>query len=144
MGICCKKKTMIGFSLVYLLAWHPPLHTPYISSPNRCLLFTVHAHTIATCFAVVLRLCHLILVSLSRGSDSWNFLGIGRAPLNTLHHWEMEHPLPYCTLSFNRVPPTESPHVLFTTLRTDCIGLLFFCCNSIWQQHGEVTTTTRQ
>ena len=41
------------FSLVYLLAWHPPLHTPNISSPNLCLLFTAHARTIATCFAVV-------------------------------------------------------------------------------------------
>jgi len=50
------------FSLVYLLAWHPLLHTPYISSANHCLLFAAHAHT---CFAVVLRLCHLILVSLS-------------------------------------------------------------------------------
>jgi len=53
------------FSLVYLLAWHPPLHTPYISSPNHCLIFATHAHTIATCSAVVLRLCHLILVSLN-------------------------------------------------------------------------------
>jgi len=33
--------------LVYLLAWHPELHTPYISSPNHCLLFTAHG-----CFAV--------------------------------------------------------------------------------------------
>jgi len=33
--------------------------------PNRCLLFAAHAHTIATCFAVVLRLYHLILVFLS-------------------------------------------------------------------------------
>ena len=53
------------FSLVYLLAWHPTLHTPYISSSNHYLLFATCAHTIATCFAVVLRLCHLILVSLS-------------------------------------------------------------------------------
>jgi len=53
------------FSLVYLLVWYPPLHTPYISSPNHCLLFAAHANTIATCFAVVLRLCHLILGSLS-------------------------------------------------------------------------------
>ena len=52
------------FCLVCLLAWHPPLHTPYISSPDHCLLFGTHAHTIATCFAVVPRLCHLILVSL--------------------------------------------------------------------------------
>ena len=35
------------------------------SSPNRCRFFAAHAHTIATCFAVVPRLCHLILVSLS-------------------------------------------------------------------------------
>jgi len=35
------------FSLVYLLAWHSPLHTPYISSPNHCLLFATHAHTIS-------------------------------------------------------------------------------------------------
>jgi len=27
------------FSLVYLFAWHPPLHTPYISLPSHCLLF---------------------------------------------------------------------------------------------------------
>jgi len=40
-------------SLVYFLAWHPPLHTPYISSPKHCLLFATHAHTIATCFAVL-------------------------------------------------------------------------------------------
>jgi len=40
------------------LGLEPPLHTPYISSPNSCLLFATHAHTITTCFAVVLRLCH--------------------------------------------------------------------------------------
>ena len=38
----------------------PPLHIPYISSPNQCLLFTTHAHTIATCFAVVSILYHLL------------------------------------------------------------------------------------
>jgi len=32
-------------SLVYLLVWSP--HIPYISSPNQCLLFAAHAHTIA-------------------------------------------------------------------------------------------------
>jgi len=53
------------FSLVYLLAWHPRLHTPYISSINNCLPFAAHAHTITSCFAVVPRLCHLILVCLS-------------------------------------------------------------------------------
>jgi len=55
--------------LVYLSFWHPSLHTPYISSPNHCLLFAAHAHTIATCFAVVLTLYHLILISLS---THWN------------------------------------------------------------------------
>jgi len=58
-------QSLSKFSLIYLLAKHPPLHTLYISSPNHWLLFTAHAHTIATCFAVVPRLCHLILVSLS-------------------------------------------------------------------------------
>jgi len=54
-------QSLSKLSLVYLLVWHPALHTPYISSPNHCL---PHAHTIATCFAVVPRLCHLILVYL--------------------------------------------------------------------------------
>jgi len=40
--------------------------TSYISSPNHFLLFATHDHTIATCFAVVPRLYHLILVSLLR------------------------------------------------------------------------------
>ena len=40
-------------SLVYLLVWSPPPHISYISSPNQCLLFAAHAHTITTCFAVV-------------------------------------------------------------------------------------------
>jgi len=68
-------QSLSKFSLVYLLAWHPPLHTPYISSPNHYPLFATHAHTIATCFAVVPRLCHLILVSLSTllGTLSDNF-----------------------------------------------------------------------
>ena len=52
-------------SLAYLLVWSPPSHIPYISSPNPCLLFGTHAHTIATCFAVVPRLYHLFLILLS-------------------------------------------------------------------------------
>ena len=59
-------QSLSRFSLVYLLVWHPALHTPYFSSPNHCLLFSTHAHTIATSFAVLPRLCHLILVSLSQ------------------------------------------------------------------------------
>ena len=50
-------------SLVYLLVWNALLHTPYISSPNHYLLFATHAHTIATCFAEVAKLCHLFLIS---------------------------------------------------------------------------------
>jgi len=48
-------------SLVYLLVWSPPPHIPYISSPNQYLLFTTHAHTIATCLAVVSILYHLLV-----------------------------------------------------------------------------------
>ena len=47
--------------LVYLLVWSPPPHIPYISSPNQCLLFAAHAHTIAACFAVISVLYHLFL-----------------------------------------------------------------------------------
>ena len=50
---------------IYAPKGTPPLHTPYISSPNCCLLFAAHAHTITTCFGVVPRLCHLNLVSVS-------------------------------------------------------------------------------
>jgi len=44
------------FPVVCLMVWHPALHTPCISSPNHCLLFAAHAHAIATCLAVVLKL----------------------------------------------------------------------------------------
>jgi len=57
-------------SLFYLLVWHPPLHTPYISSPNQCLLFATHARTIATCHAVVPRLFHPTPVSLNSPSGT--------------------------------------------------------------------------
>jgi len=40
-------------------------HTPYISSPNHWLLFTAHAHTIATCFAVVPKLSFNYRLSLN-------------------------------------------------------------------------------
>jgi len=57
-------QTLSMSSLVYLLVCSPSPHIPYISSPNQCLLFATHAHTIATCFAVVPRLYHLFLVFL--------------------------------------------------------------------------------
>jgi len=41
----------------------PSTSYSYISSPNHHLLFTTHAHTIATCFSVVPRLCHLFSLS---------------------------------------------------------------------------------
>jgi len=34
----------------YLLVCNSALHASYISSPNHCLIFTTHAHAIATCF----------------------------------------------------------------------------------------------
>ena len=52
-------------SLVHLLAWHPPPHTPHTSSSNHCLPLAAHTHAIAACFAVVSRSCHLIPISLS-------------------------------------------------------------------------------
>jgi len=41
---CLFPQSLSKFSLVYLLAWHPPLHTPYISSPNLCLIFAAHEY----------------------------------------------------------------------------------------------------
>ena len=52
------------FGLPLGLVWSPPPHIPYISSPSQCLLFATHAHTIATCFAVVSILYHLFVVDL--------------------------------------------------------------------------------
>jgi len=86
-------QSLSKFSLVYLLAWYPPLHTSYISSSNHCLLFAAHVHTIATCFAAVPRLCHLILVSLST-----LYLELY---LVTSHHTSM---LPFSSL-LGEVPP---------------------------------------
>jgi len=57
-------------SLVYLWVSNPQLHTPYISSPSRYLLFTTHVHGILTYFAVALTLCPQCLVSLRLLSHS--------------------------------------------------------------------------
>jgi len=86
-------QSLSKFSLVYLFAWHPTLHTPYISSPNHYLLFATHAHTIATCFAVVPRLCHLIPVFHYQGvvnlyTDQYNFL-FWRTNTTKIHRWHM-------------------------------------------------------
>jgi len=62
------------FSLVYLLAWHPPLHTRYIFAPSHCLLFALHAYTVATCFVVVPRLCHHYLISCNPLLGTYSFM----------------------------------------------------------------------
>ena len=56
--------TSVQVLLVYLLVWNPALYTPYISSPNHCLLFATHVHTIIICFAVVPRLSSIFSLSL--------------------------------------------------------------------------------
>jgi len=106
-------QTLSKFSLVYVWAWHPPLHTPHISSPNNCLLFTTHADTITTCFAVVMELRHLILVSLStfylefyfvasRHTSIWPFSSL---PAEVLPHfpylWARSHFHAWCNILFN-------------------------------------------
>jgi len=52
-------------SSLWSISWPGTLHFILHTSPNHYLLFATHVHTIATCFAVVPRLCHLILVFLS-------------------------------------------------------------------------------
>jgi len=50
----------------FVLVCDPLLHTPYISSLIHHLLFAIHAHTTAACFAVTPVSCHLFLISLSQ------------------------------------------------------------------------------
>ena len=58
----CTTSVHVLFGLPLCL--EPPPHIPYISSPNQCLLFAAHAHTIVTCFALVSILYNLFLVFL--------------------------------------------------------------------------------
>jgi len=51
-------------SFLWSTSWAGTLHF-ILHAFLHLLLFAAHAHTIATCFAVVQWLCHLILVSLS-------------------------------------------------------------------------------
>jgi len=72
-GICPDQFTCLTvFSIISLqvlfdlpLGLAPSIYASYISSPNNHSFFAAHAHTIATCFAVVPRLYHLIPVCLS-------------------------------------------------------------------------------
>jgi len=66
----CTTSLQVLFGLP--LGLEPPLHTPHIYSPNHCLLFARYAHTVATCFAVLPRLCHLFPV-LSQ-LFTWNYI----------------------------------------------------------------------
>jgi len=54
-------------SPLWSTSWSGALHfiLHKFFSPNQCLLFATHSHTIATCFTVVPKLYHLFLVSLS-------------------------------------------------------------------------------
>jgi len=106
-------QSLSKFSLVYLLAWHLPLHTPYISSPNHYLLFTAHAHTIVTCSAVVPRLCHLILVSLSTLYS--------RLYLVASHH----------ILPFSSLPSDVPPHFPFLQARSHFHATYYFAHHSL-------------
>jgi len=84
----------------FLLTWHPPLHTPYISSPNHYLLFATRS--IATCFAVVPRLYHLNLVSLSTLYSELYLV--------TSHHTSI--------LPFSSLPSEVPPHFPFLQARS--------------------------
>ena len=56
----CTTSLQILFGLP--LGLEPSTSYSIMSSPNHCLLFATHAHTIAICVAVVSRLCYLFLV----------------------------------------------------------------------------------
>ena len=65
-----------------------PFTSYSISSSNYCLHFTANAHTTATCFAVVPRLCHLILASLSTlGILSCSFMPHIQLTIFISAHW---------------------------------------------------------
>ena len=79
----------LSMSSLVLFVWSPPPHIPYISSPNQCLLFAAHAHTVTTCFAVVSILYHLFLVFLNGPMNKWlNFGGDpDQGSRSVLRHW---------------------------------------------------------
>jgi len=103
-------------SSIYYDLWHPPcsIHGPdslfpqslrvFFGQPlglapstsysihffTHCFLFTTHAHTIATCFTVVPRLCYLILISLSTLYLEFIFLSYG--PGLTSHTTAVQSP----------------------------------------------------
>ena len=83
--------------LVYLLVWNPTSYSIRFS-PNHCLLFATHAHTIATSFAVVLRLCRLIQRAINGCSSSSNPSLFLNSYLE-LFYLNVTHPSDHCHLS---------------------------------------------
>jgi len=120
----------VFFGLPLSLA--PPPDTPYISSSNHCLLFAVHAHTIAICFAVVPKWCHLILVFLS--TFTWNSV----LQFNTTHPSDHSYLCPLkCHLIFlscnillrtqllYNLPLTVNDISLLVSNGTNCLNLFY-------------------
>jgi len=67
-------QSLSKFSLVYHLAWHPPLHTPYISSPNLYLLFATHARrNLFRCSTEIMSSKPSLLLKSLLGTLSYNF-----------------------------------------------------------------------
>ena len=76
-------------SLVYLLVWSPPPHTPYISSPSQCLLFATRPyHRNLFC-------CSTKIMSLSQ-LFTWDFIFY----LNVTHPSDHSHLFPLVTPRF--------------------------------------------
>jgi len=74
----------LSASHIWSASWNSTLDS-YISSPNHCILFAIHAHIIATCFSVVPRICHSILVSFSTLYLELFYLNIASiSPFSTL------------------------------------------------------------
>ena len=106
------------FSLIYFLAWHSQLHTPYISLPSHSLLFAAHANNITTCF-VFLFSTEIMSSnpSLSLNPFTWNSILQPNAthPSNYSHLWPLK-----CHLIFlSRGPGLTS--MQHTTLHTTAV-----------------------
>jgi len=85
----------------------PSTHTPYISSPNHCLLFTRHAHSIATCFAVVQ----------VQDNPQNNTASLHWCYFCTLARWEMVSPI-QCIACMKYGSRTPHSHVIMMQLHT--------------------------
>jgi len=115
------------FSLVYLLAWHPPLHTPYISSPSHCLLFAAHAHTIATCFAVLPRLSSNPSLSLNHS------LGTLSCSLTPLIHLTILISAHWSATTFSFLTARSHFHTTYYFARSCCtISLSWYTFQTVW------------